>query len=227
MAQHYVLMKQYKGFIFDMNGTMIDDMAYHEEAWHDVIVNQLKAPLTREQVRLELYGKHDEMFYRIFGESKFTRAEIEEISIRKEQRYRDEFLPNLKLIAGLDTFLHRSREKGMAMSIGTAAPPANVDFVLDNLGIRHYFPVIVGQADVRTSKPDPEVFLKAARLMNLLPEDCLVFEDAPKGIEAARRAGIAAVAITSYHTAKELEDDNVIATVNNYNDPALHALIGS
>lgn len=210
-----------------MNGTMIDDMAYHELAWHDVLVNQLKAPLTREQVRRELYGKHDEMFYRIFGETRFTRAEIDAISSRKEQRYRDEFLPDLKLIDGLDTFLAQAKIKGFALSIGTAAPPENVDFVLDNLKIRHYFPVIVGQADVKTSKPHPEVFSKAAALMNLPPEDCLVFEDAPKGIEAAKRAGIDAVAVTSFHTAKELENDNVIATISNYNDTVLKALIFS
>lgn len=208
-----------------MNGTMIDDMAYHELAWHDVLVNQLNAPLTREQLKLQLYGRHDEMFYRIFGESKFTRAEIEEISARKEQRYRAEFLPNLKLIKGLDSFLDRSNRQGVALSIGTAAPPANVDFVLDNLNIRHYFPVIIGQDDVRASKPDPEVFLKAAKRMNLLPEDCLVFEDAPKGIEAAKRAGIDAVAITSFHTPHELKNDNVIATISDYSDAALKALI--
>ncbi|MBT1695374.1 HAD family phosphatase [Fulvivirgaceae bacterium PWU4] len=218
-------MKRYKGFIFDMNGTMIDDMAYHELAWHDVLVNQLKAPLTREQVRRELYGKHDEMFYRIFGETRFTRAEIDAISFQKEQRYRDEFLPNLKLIDGLDSFLAQAKSRGIALSIGTAAPPENVDFVLDNLKIRHYFPVIVGQTDVKTSKPHPEVFSKAAALMNLPPEECLVFEDAPKGIEAAKRAGIDAVAVTSFHTAKELENDNVIATISNYNDAVLKALI--
>jgi HAD superfamily hydrolase (TIGR01509 family) len=218
-------MKKYKGFIFDMNGTMIDDMAYHEIAWYDVLVNQLKAPLTKEQVRLQLYGKHDEMFYRIFGETRFTRAEIDAISFQKEQRYRDEFLPNLKLIDGLDAFLSLAESKGIALSIGTAAPPENVDFVLDNLKIRHYFPVIVGQADVKTSKPHPEVFLKAAALMNLQPEDCLVFEDAPKGIEAAKRAGIDAVAVTSFHSAKELENDNVIATISNYTDTAVQAVI--
>jgi beta-phosphoglucomutase len=218
-------MKKYKGFIFDMNGTMIDDMAYHELAWHDVLVNQLSAPLTLEQVRLQLYGTHVEMFYRIFGESKFTRAEIDEISTRKEQRYRDEFLPSLKLIDGLDSFLRRSQQKGISLSIGTAAPPENVDFVLDNLKIRHYFPVIVGQPDVRISKPDPEVFVKAAALMSLMPGDCLVFEDSPKGIEAARRAGIDAVAVTSFHTAKELANDNVVAVISNYNDPLLEALM--
>jgi HAD superfamily hydrolase (TIGR01509 family) len=204
---------------------MIDDMAYHEIAWYDVLVNQLKAPLTKEQVRLQLYGKHDEMFYRIFGETRFTRAEIDAISFQKEQRYRDEFLPNLKLIDGLDAFLSLAESKGIALSIGTAAPPENVDFVLDNLKIRHYFPVIVGQADVKTSKPHPEVFLKAAALMNLQPEDCLVFEDAPKGIEAAKRAGIDAVAVTSFHSAKELENDNVIATISNYTDTAVQAVI--
>ena len=81
-----------------MNGTMIDDMHYHETAWYDVLVNQLKAPLTLEQVRHQLYGKSAEMFHRVFGAGKFTSNEIERITNQKELRYREEFLPHLKLI---------------------------------------------------------------------------------------------------------------------------------
>jgi beta-phosphoglucomutase len=218
-------MKKYKGIIFDMNGTMIDDMSYHEVAWYDVIVNELKAPLTREQLKQELYGTADEMFHRVFGKSKYSAKEIDFITLRKEVRYREEFLPRLKLIEGLHSFLLKIQHSGISLAIGTAAPLANIDFVLDNLKIRHYFPVIVGPDDVHTSKPDPEVFLKAARLMNLPPEECLVFEDAPKGIEAAKRAGMEAVAVTSFHTAKELQNNNVIKFINDYTDPYLNQLL--
>ena len=93
-------MKRYKGFIFDLNGTMIDDMAYHESAWYDVLVTDLNAPLTREEMKKEMYGKHHEMFYRIFGKDKFTDSEIDAISEKKEIRYRKEFLPHLKLMMG-------------------------------------------------------------------------------------------------------------------------------
>lgn len=217
-------MSQYKAFIFDMNGTMIDDMHYHEMAWYDVLVNQLRADLTPEQVRKELYGKADEMFTRIFGTNRFTKEEIDVITSTKESRYRQEFLPQLKLMEGLNSFLDKARAHNISLAIGTAAPDLNVDFVLDNLSLRSYFPIIIGQNDVSSSKPHPEVFLKAASALGVHPENCLVFEDAPKGIEAAHRAGMKAIGVTSFHTAEELRNDNIIHIINDYRDSMLNHL---
>ena len=216
-------MAKYGAFLFDMNGTMINDMHYHEQAWYDILVGELRAPLTREQVKLQMYGKNEELFDRVFG-SRFTHEEIREIAWRKEMKYQQDFLPHLGLIDGLDEFIQQSKDHGIKMAIGTAAIPSNVDFVLDNLNIRAYFPVVITAEDVKTSKPEPEVFLKAAEALGIAPELCVVFEDSPKGIEAARRAGMKAVAITSYHTAEELANDNVLFAVGDYRDAALREL---
>jgi beta-phosphoglucomutase len=219
-------MPHYTAFIFDMNGTMIDDMHYHEQAWYNVLVNQLKAPLTLEQVRHQIYGTSGEMFERVFGNGKFSKEEVEAISLEKEIRYREEFLPHLKLIDGLQSFLDRAMTGNIALAIGTAAPLPNIDFVVDNLFLRSSFPVIIGPADVAKSKPDPEVFLKAASRLGIDPKNCVVFEDAPKGIEAAARAGMKAVGITSYHTAAELKNDNVLFTIEDYRDTRLDKFFG-
>jgi len=217
-------MPKYRAFIFDMNGTMIDDMHYHEQAWHNVLVNQLKAPLTLDQVRHQIYGTSMEMFERVFGAGKFSKEEVEKISLEKERRYREEFLPHLKLIDGLPSFLDRVKSKNVALAIGTAAPVPNIDFVMDNFNLRSYFPVIIGPDDVSKSKPDPEVFLKAASRLGIPPEQCIVFEDAPKGIEAAARAGMKSVGITSYHTSEELKNDNLLFTIQDYNSSLLNQL---
>jgi beta-phosphoglucomutase len=218
-------MKRYEAFIFDLNGTMVNDMHYHEMAWYDVLVNELKAPLTAEQVKLQMYGKAVEMFERVFGKEKFSMEEIATISERKEARYRKEFLPDLKLITGLNEFLNNAKSKGISLAIGTAAPKLNVDFVIDNLNLGSYFPVIVGQADVVESKPHPEVFLQAARRLGVSPERCVVFEDAPKGIEAAMRAGMKAVAVTTYHTRDELKNHNVLFAIDDYTSTSLNHLL--
>jgi beta-phosphoglucomutase len=218
-------MNKYEAFIFDLNGTMINDMHYHEKAWYDVLVNDLKAPLTLEQVRHQLYGKADEMFYRIFGINKFSKEEIETISAQKEIRYRKEFLPHLKLIPGLNAFLNKAKSGNIALAIGTAAPVLNVDFALDNLNLRHYFGAVIGPDDVAESKPNPEVFLMAAGRLGIAPEKCVVFEDAPKGIEAASRAGMKAVGVTSYHTDEELKNRNLLFTIEDYSDPQLIQLL--
>jgi beta-phosphoglucomutase len=217
-------MSTYTTFIFDMNGTMINDMHYHELAWYNILVGELGAELTQEQVKHELYGKNEELFARVFGPESYTYEEVDIITQRKEALYRDEFLPDLKLISGLDTFLKKAEAKNIKMAIGTAAITSNVDFVLDNLNIRSYFPVIIGPADVSFSKPHPDVFLKAAAGIGALPENCIVFEDSPMGIEAARRAGMKAVGVASYHTSKELENSNVLGIINDYNEPFLNGL---
>lgn len=218
-------MAKYSAFIFDMNGTMVDDMHYHELAWYNILVGELKAPLSREDVKHHMYGKNEELFERVFGADRFSKEEIEEIALRKEAQYRREFLAHLKLINGLDKFLAKAKANQIQMAIGTAAIPANVDFVLDNLQIRDDFPVIVTANDVQISKPHPDVFIRAAELLNIPADRCVVFEDSPKGIEAARRAGMKAVGITSYHSAEELTNDNVICIVNDYSDPVLNELV--
>src|SRR5882762_1371656 len=91
------------------------------------------------------------------------------------------------------------------MAIGSAAIPFNIDFVLDNLNIRHYFKAIVSADDVVLSKPHPETYLKAAELLNVIPTDCIVFEDVPKGAEAAANAGMKAVVITTTHQPEEFD----------------------
>jgi beta-phosphoglucomutase len=212
-------------FIFDMNGTMINDMHYHEQAWYHVLVNQLKAPLTVEQVRHQIYGTSAEMFERVFGKDRFSKEMVDTVSQEKEDRYRKEFLPHLKLIEGLDVFLGKAKAGNIPLAIGTAAPLPNIDFVVDNLNLRSYFPVIIGPDDVAKSKPDPEVFLKAAYQLGIAPEKCVVFEDAPKGIEAAARAGMKAVGITSYHTVEELQRENVLFMIQDYTDPTLMQLL--
>ena len=105
--------------------------------------------------------------------------------------------------------------------------PFNVDFVLDNLDLRRYFKAIVSADDVRHSKPDPETFLKAAQLLNLKPGECVVFEDAPKGVEAAANAGMAAVVLTTMHGSEEfLQYNNVLGFVKDYTDQFVKEFLG-
>jgi beta-phosphoglucomutase len=211
-----------KAFIFDLNGTMIDDMHYHAKAWFDILNNNLNANLTYDEVKKQMYGKNEELLERVFGKNHFSEEEMKKISMQKEHSYQSAFLPELKLIKGLDEFLQIAYNKNILLAIASAAIPFNIDFVLDNLHIRHYFKVIVSADDVAVSKPHPEVFLKAAQLLNVDPKNCIVFEDAPKGVEAAANAGIQTVVITTTHQQNEFaEYKNVVAFVKDYTDDLL------
>lgn len=218
------MIMNYKAFLFDLNGTMIDDMNYHISAWHRIL-NELGANLTLERVKEECYGKNHELLERIFP-GRFSEAEKNEMSIQKEKQYQKDFFPHLKLINGLDKFLAAAHKKGIRMAIGSAAIMFNIDFVLDNLGIRNYFQSLVSADDVTISKPDPETYQKCAAQLGVNPADCIVFEDAPKGVESAANAGMNCVVLTTMHTKEEFNMyKNVLAITADFINPVLYSLL--
>jgi beta-phosphoglucomutase len=209
--------QQAKAFLFDMNGTMIDDMQYHISAWHRIL-NELGANISMEKMKEECYGKNYELIERIVP-GRFAEEEKDKMSFEKEKQYQREFKPHLKLVNGLEKFLERSHEAGIKLGIGSAAIRFNIDFVLDGLEIRRYFDAIVTADDVKYSKPDPETWLKCADVLKLPPADCLVFEDSPKGAESALNAGMKCIIITNLHKEDEFTQyENVIGFINDFND---------
>lgn len=214
-----------KGILFDLNGTMIDDMNYHTDAWYGIFKG-LGSTLTRDQVKLEMYGKNAEVIERVFGKGHFSDEEIYRLSIDKEKRYQEEFRPQLKLIDGLQDFIELAHAKGIKMAVASAAIPFNIDFVLDGLNIRKYISAIVSADDVVRSKPDPETFVKAAELLGLPCSDCLVFEDNPNGVRAAEDGGMDSIVITTMHEEHEFAGLNrILAFINDFNDPYIKQLI--
>jgi beta-phosphoglucomutase len=195
--------KKYTAFLFDLNGTMIHDMPYHVMAWFKV-VKALGASITESEMKQECYGKGEEMLERIFP-GRFSLLERTAISESKEATYRAEFLPELKLIDGLDQLLASATEKNSKLSIGSAANNSNIDFVLDNLHIRHYIHTIISGEMVSKSKPDPETFSRCAKALKVSHENCLVFEDTPKGVACAANAGMDAVVLTTSHPISDFD----------------------
>ncbi|GAB3238460.1 beta-phosphoglucomutase family hydrolase [Hymenobacter seoulensis] len=215
-----------KAFLFDLNGTMIHDMDYHTSAWKHIFNHELGGSFSWEEVKPQMYGKNQEVLVRMFGPDRFTEQEMEELAVRKEQRYQQEFRPHLALLPGLQEFLEQAHARGILLAIGSAAIPFNIDFVLDGLDIRRYFSAVVSADDVTLSKPHPETFLKAAAQLGVPPEDCLVFEDVPKGAEAAQNAGMHAVILTTTHQAAEFEQlPNVLHFAADFTDPFMRTLL--
>ncbi len=207
----------FEAYIFDLNGTIIDDMHFHARAWHQILTKDLGSNISYDDTVLQMYGKNQELLERVFGVGYFTQQQMDEFSLEKENRYQAAFKPHIKLIDGLAEFLEKSYQAGIKMAIGSAAIPFNIDFIIDNLNLRKYFPVVVSANDVEISKPHPQTFTKAADLLGIDYHKCLVFEDAPKGVEAAKNAGMKAVAITTLHTSQEFHiKDNVIKFIVDY-----------
>ena len=217
-------MQQRKAFLFDLNGTMINDMPYHVSAWHR-IVTELGADISLEKMKQECYGKNHDVIERIFP-GRFTHDQKTRMSLDKETQYQQDFRPYLKLIDGLDQFLREAHDAGIKLAIGSAAITFNIDFVLEGLHIRKYFDAIVSADDVDHSKPDPETWLKCAGKLKMLPTDCIVFEDSPKGAESALNAGMKCIIITNTHEKAEFANyKNVIRFIDDYNSLNVNQVI--
>ena len=215
-----------RAFIFDLNGTMINDMEFHTRAWMHLMNHDLGGNFTWDEVKAQMYGKNPEVLVRMFGAFRFTEDEMRELSFEKERRYQHEYLPQLALLPGLHQFLDKAHKAGIVMGIGSAAIPFNIDFVLDNLNIRHYFTAIVSADDVTISKPHPETYLRVAELLQVPPADCLVFEDVPKGAEAALKAGMQSVILTTTHQQDEFDNlPNVIHFADDFTGEFFKALV--
>ncbi len=187
--------------IFDMDGTMVNNMMTHHRGWQKTLA-AYGLQLTLEDVIATCHGKNVEIIERLFP-GRYTLEERERISFEKESEYRRIFLSELTLVPGLAELLETARQAGIPMGIGTAAPKANVDFVLDNLGIRHYFQAVIHADDVRLGKPEPEVFFLVADRLGVPYDQCLVFEDSPTGARTALNAGMKAIIVTTTHAAHE------------------------
>jgi len=214
----------YSAFLFDLNGTIIDDMHYHIRAWHGIL-NSLGANISMERTKEECYGKNNELLERIFP-GVYSEDEKNAMSIEKEKTYQHEFTPYLSAITGFEEFVKEAHESGIRTAIGSAAIMFNIDFVLDGLQLRPYIDAIVSADDVAESKPHPETFLKCAEALDIEPGKCLVFEDAPKGVEAARNAGMDCIVITTMHEEHEFAQyDNIIAFIKDYKNESLSSYI--
>lgn len=215
-----------QAFVFDMDGTIVDNMAFHTRSWISFFERRGLALDADEFFRATAGRQGGEIMRAYLGEH-LTDEEVGQLNHEKESVYRELYGPHRKAVAGFDALVAQARAHGVKLAVGTAAPPANVAFTLDGLDLRRYFDAIVGAADVARGKPHPDVFLKAAELCGAAPEHCIVFEDAPLGVEAARRAGMRCVVLTTTLPASAFTGfDNVIAIVRDFSELKTELLFG-
>lgn len=204
-----------RALIFDMDGTIVDNMRFHDDAWESWHVsNQL--PFDRNTFAARTAGMAgNEIISSYFPQAAV--AELDAMSDAKEALYREAYLPHVAANAGFLELIMRAEAAGIPMAVATAAPPANIEVVLDTLGLRQRFATIVSPSQGFRGKPHPDMFLAAAERMKVAPADCIVFEDAPLGVEAARRAGMRAVALLTMLDASGFAAyDNLIASARDF-----------
>jgi beta-phosphoglucomutase family hydrolase len=179
--------------IFDVDGTMIDNNPYHKKAW-SVFLKKHEISLDTFDYR-KLFGKHNkEILNFVFGRE-LSAEESKEHAFEKEAIYREIYRPHIKPQKGLVKLLQECKAMGIKLGTATSAPPENLDFVLDELGVRSYFDACVDASQVNKSKPNPEIFYLTARKLKKHANECLVFEDSPSGIKGAINAGMKVIGV--------------------------------
>jgi beta-phosphoglucomutase len=207
------------GVVFDMDGTLLDNMPFHEEAFNTFAARHGLPPLTLE-TRKWMDGKRNrDIFPHLFTRA-LAPADIERLADEKESLYRSLSKGRLATLPGLDRLLGLLDSRSIPVSLATSAPPANVEHTLTELGLRTRFAIVARSDEVARGKPFPDVFLEAARLMGVPAARCLAFEDAPAGIIAARAAGMRCFGVTTSYPRELLESTEPPpqAVVANYND---------
>lgn len=207
-----------RAFVFDMDGTIVDNMAFHTDSWITFFERRGRTIDPDEFFRATAGRQGGEIIRTYLGEH-LSDDEVALLNHEKESVYRELYAPHRKAVDGFDELVAQAKANGVKLAVGTAAPPANVEFTLDGLDLRRHFDAIVGATDVARGKPHPDVFLKAAELCGVAPEHCIVFEDAPLGVEAARRAGMRCIVLTTTLPASSFAGfDNVIAIVRDFSE---------
>ncbi len=216
-----------RALIFDMDGTMIDSMPWHARSWmefsrrHGIAIDV--ADLLRRTTGRTGTECMRELFQRELDEAESLRLVGE-----KEAIYRELFTPVFAEVGGFKAFAGRALQRGLKLGVGTAGDRHNIAFAFSHLQMAPQPQAVVGGDEGLPGKPEPAIFLEAARRLGAQAGQCIVFEDAPLGIEAARRAGMRAVAVCTSHSAAELAGPHVVAQVRDYhelmNTPFLESL---
>ena len=219
-----------KAFLFDLDGTLIDSMPHHQSAWDAWYARRGIAMNAGEFFASTAGRSNAEILAELFPSH--SPAELAAMGDEKEAIYREFAAESLALIGGARSFVDAARAGGVRMAVCTASTLPNMALAFARHGIDGWVEAIVSPADTMSGagvpvrgKPHPDIFLEAAHRLGIAPRDCVVFEDAPLGVEAARRAGMKAVALTTTLAASHFESfDNVIAIAPDFTTLALAAL---
>lgn len=184
-----------RGVLWDMDGTLVDSEEYHWLSWRDTMAAE-GLPVTRQQF-LATFGQRNDAILPQWLGAGASPQRIQRIGDAKEALYRKLVRENgLAPLPGAAEWVKRLHQEGWRQAIASSAPRANVDVVLEVIGLAACFQAIVSAEDVTAGKPDPQVFLTAASRLGVPPSRCIVVEDAAAGIEAARRAGMRSIGVS-------------------------------
>jgi len=190
-------------YLFDMNGVILDDEHLHEEATIRTLA-QHGHLCTSADYKKYFAGRTRDAGFTNYKKAKHAAYNVHDLSGQKDQLYQELAHTGLQAVAATVNFIQYLKDGGYRMALVTGAPRKEARHMLETFGLGDCFSQIITGEDITLSKPHPEGYLKAAAMLQLRPQDCVVVEDAPMGIQAAKRAGMQCVAIATTHDEDEL-----------------------
>ena len=212
-----------KGLLFDMDGTLVDNLAYHFMAF-DAYAEREGFTLL-EPVSLKINGMHsNDIFPLLLGNEVVAQYGLDRLNREKEEVYRDMYRPKIAPIAGVIELLKEAKKAGVKCAIGSSGCRENVEMIIEGLGIADLIDGSISGSDVTHGKPHPEIFTKAHELLGLKAEECIVVEDAVNGILAGVAAGCKCLAVTTTATAEVLTEAGALLCVEDYSTVTIEQL---
>lgn len=213
------------GVIFDMDGVLADTAEQHFQSWL-AVAPRWGVQITRADFRAT-FGRPNHEGIPILFHRPVPPDELREIDRLKEQAFREIVRRSLEPLPGVVELVRALDGSGFRLAVGSSGPRENIELILETLGIARHFGAVVSGWDVSRGKPDPEVFLKAAARIGVEPACCVVIEDVPAGVQAARSAGMKCIAVTTTRPAYELQSaDRVVESLADVSPEAVLELIG-
>ncbi|MDG1888774.1 MAG: HAD family phosphatase [Flavobacteriaceae bacterium] len=205
-----------KGIIFDMDGTMVDSLPYHHEAWK-IFFNENKVENFSEKLKDYKGGGTLDLMKAVYGDL-YSLKELKKMSDEKEIIFRRIYKGNIMPIKGFKKFLNDVKSRNILVGLASNAIRKNVSLIIKELEIYDDFDSIICGDEVDNGKPNPEMFNKTIDRFKINKNECLIFEDSIEGIKAANNSGINVIGITSSSSHKILLDAGSTRNISNYVD---------
>jgi beta-phosphoglucomutase len=195
MSQFNELISGKEAVIFDMDGTLVDNMKIHDQVWLSLF-EKYELGVTEERYHANGHGNMREMITRFFGEG-LSDEEIQFYGQEKETLYRQLYAPHLNEVNGVSQFLQKLKLHNIKIGLATLSDATNIQFILNGLDIRSYFDFVIGGHQITKGKPNPEIFHKSLEGLSVNAEKSIIFEDSISGIKGGIAAGIDVIGITT------------------------------
>jgi beta-phosphoglucomutase len=205
-----------KAFIFDMDGTIVNNIPYHTKAWLQFL-SKYNIHIEEHELYPKIFGVSKEIMPRFFGKDLSPERNIY-LGNEKEELYRNLYKDIIEELRGLKHLLQIATKKNIAVALATMSDLQNISFIIDKLGMRSSFDIIVGAEHITKGKPHPEIYELVLSMLKINADDAIVFEDSQGGVLSAKAAGIKVIGICTTHSKEQFKEWGVDICINDFEE---------